>query len=138
MSETSNEKAEGAENFDLDFGITGITKGNEYQKRMKLPASGSLDPSEGKIEEKLKKVLNIKTVDSLVMQLLRPEIKDRSLLSPINFREKVREIRMLMNRQSGGKQEFSEELVTRIESLLREEEEKSELLDQYRHMLLLG
>ncbi|MDR1590915.1 MAG: hypothetical protein LBR92_02885 [Puniceicoccales bacterium] len=138
MSATNNERTEGSENFDLDFGITGITKGNEYQKRMKLPASGSLDPSEGKIEEKLKKVLNIKTVDGLVMQLLRPEIKDRSLLSPINFREKIREIRTLMNRQNGKKQEFSEELITRIENLLREEEEKSELLDQYRHMLLLG
>ncbi|MDR1907196.1 MAG: hypothetical protein LBQ03_03220 [Puniceicoccales bacterium] len=138
MSTTSGERSEVAENFDLDFGITSITKGNEYQKRMKLPVSGSLDPSEGKIEEKLKKVLSIKTVDSLVMQLLRPEIKDRSLLSPTNFREKVREIRTLMNGQKGKKQEFSEELLTRIDALLQEEEEKSELLDQYRHMLLLG
>jgi hypothetical protein len=138
MSATGGERNEVAENFDLDFGITGITKGNEYQKRMKLPASGSFDPSEGKIEEKLKKVLSIKTVDSLVMQLLRPEVKDRSLLSPINFREKVREIRVLMSEQKGKKQEFSEELVARIDSLLQEEEEKSELLDQYRHMLLLG
>ncbi|MDR0590578.1 MAG: hypothetical protein LBG09_01855 [Puniceicoccales bacterium] len=134
MSTTKNEISE---NFDLDFGITGITKGNEYQKRMKLPTSGSCDPSEGKIEEKLKKVLSIKTVDSLVMQLLRPEIKDRSILSPVNFREKVREIRTLVNGQ-GGKQEFSEELLARIDALLKEEEEKSELLDQYRHMLLLG
>jgi hypothetical protein len=138
MSTTSDERSEVAENFDLDFGITGITKSNEYQKRMKLPISGSLDPSEGKIEEKLKKVLSIKTVDSLVMQLLKPEIKDRSLLSPVNFREKVREIRTLMNEQKGKKQEFSEELMARIDALLREEEEKSELLDQYRHMLLLG
>jgi hypothetical protein len=138
MSATGDERSEVEENFDLDFGITGITKGNEYQKRMKLPLSGSLDPSEGKIEEKLKKVLSIKTVDSLVMQLLRPEVKDRSLLSPINFREKVREIRILMNEQKGKKQEFSEELLARIDALLREEEEKSELLDQYRHMLLLG
>jgi hypothetical protein len=138
MSATGDERSEVAENFDLDFGITSITKGNEYQKRMKLPSSGSLDPSEGKIEEKLKKVLNIKTVDGLVMQLLRPEIKDRSLLSPINFREKIREIRLLMNDKRGKKQEFSEELMARIETLLREEEEKSELLDQYRHMLLLG
>ncbi|MDR2812493.1 MAG: hypothetical protein LBB05_01725 [Puniceicoccales bacterium] len=138
MSATGDERSEVAENFDLDFGITGITKGNEYQKRMKLPLSGSLDPSEGKIEEKLKKVLNIKTVDSLVMQLLRPEVKDRSLLSPINFREKIREIRTLMSEQKEKKQEFSKELWIRIDALLREEEEKSELLDQYRHMLLLG
>jgi hypothetical protein len=135
MSTTKNEISE---NFDLDFGITGITKGNEYQKRMKLPTSGSCDPSEGKIEEKLKKVLSIKTVDSLVMQLLRPEVKDRSILSPVNFREKVREIRTLLNGQCGGQQEFSEELLARIDALLKEEEEKSELLDQYRHMLLLG
>jgi hypothetical protein len=134
----STTKSEISENFDLDFGITGITKGNEYQKRMKLPISGSLDPSEGKIEEKLKKVLNIKTVDTLVMQLLRPEVKDRSILSPVNFREKVREIRTMVNNQAGKKHEIGGELLERIDSLLKEEEEKSELLDQYRHMLLLG
>jgi hypothetical protein len=138
MNMAKGERSEVAENFDLDFGITGITKGTEYEKRMQLPMTGSCDPSEGKIEEKLKKVLSIKTVDSLVMQLLRPEVKDRSLLSPINFREKVREIRTLMNGQKGKKQEFSGELLTRIDALLQEEEEKSELLDQYRHMLLLG
>jgi hypothetical protein len=126
-----------SENFDLDFGLTGITKGNEYQRRMRLPSSGSLDPSEGKIEEKLTKVLSIKTVDSLVMQLLRPEVKDRSILAPINFREKVREIRAIMKGKGKGSG-IKKELLVRIDGLLKEEEEKSELLDQYRHMLLLG
>jgi hypothetical protein len=41
-----------------------------------------------------------------------------------------------MNGQKAKKQEFSEELLTWIDALLQEEEEKSELLDQYRHMLL--
>ncbi|MDR2807067.1 MAG: hypothetical protein LBB11_02840 [Puniceicoccales bacterium] len=126
------------ENFDLNFGITGITKENEHQKRMTLPISGSLDPSEGKIEEKLKKVLSIGTVDGLVMQLLRPEIKDRSLLGPVRFREKVREIRALMREKHEKGERISEALLARIDLLLQEEEEKSELLDQYRHMLLLG
>jgi hypothetical protein len=138
MARTKNGESEVAENFDLDFGLTGITKGNDYQKRMKLPTAGSLDPSEGKIEEKLKKVLSIGTVDSLVMQLLRPEIKDRSLLTPARFREKVREIRALMREQVGRKAEMGETLLIQVDTLLQKEEEKSELLDQYRHMLLLG
>jgi hypothetical protein len=42
----------GSENFDLDFGITGVTKG-DYGKRMQLPERGGNDPSEGKVEERL-------------------------------------------------------------------------------------
>jgi superfamily I DNA/RNA helicase len=138
MSTAKKENSEVTENFDLDFGITRITKGTEYQKQMKLPITSSFDPSEGKIEEKLKKVLNIGTVDGLVMQLLRPEIKDRSLLTPIHFRAKIREIRELLRAHRDQRTDISHELYARIDALLQEEEEKSELLDQYRHMLLLG
>ncbi|MDR0418433.1 MAG: hypothetical protein LBH08_03305 [Puniceicoccales bacterium] len=138
MSITKKENNEITENFDLDFGITRITKGTDHQKQMKLPITSSFDPSEGKIEEKLKKVLNIGTVDGLVMQLLRPEIKDRSLLTPIHFRAKIREIRELLKVNRDQRTGINPELYARIDALLQEEEEKSELLDQYRHMLLLG
>jgi hypothetical protein len=128
---------DGIENFDLDFGITGVTKG-DYGKRMQFPERGGIDPSEGKVEEKLKKVLSIGTVDGLVMQLLRPEVRDRSLLTPLRFREKVREIRAIIGSQGEKVSGIGKEHVDRVDELLKKEEEKSELLDQYRHMLLLG
>lgn len=122
------------ENFNFNQGLTGISKGVS-QKQMQLPQTSSFDPSEGKIEEKLKKVLSLSTVDSLVMQLLRPEIQDRSLLSPINFRDKIREIRELLEKD---KNQLPNTLFQRTDEILQDEENKSELLDQYRHMLLLG
>ena len=122
------------ESFNFNQGITGISKGAS-QKQMQLPQTSSFDPSEGKIEEKLKKVLSLSTVDSLVMQLLRPEIQDRSLLSPINFREKIREIRELIEKDES---QLPDALARQTDAILQDEENKSELLDQYRHMLLLG
>ncbi|MDR2200984.1 MAG: hypothetical protein LBN94_02665, partial [Puniceicoccales bacterium] len=114
---------DGSENFDLDFGITGVTKG-DYGKRMQLPERGGIDPCEGKVEEKLKKVLSIGTVDSLVMQLLRPEVRDRSLLTPIRFREKVREIRRLISERGERMKGIGEEHLKRVDELLQKEEEK--------------
>jgi hypothetical protein len=63
---------------------------------MELPVSESLDPSEEKIEEKSKKVSSTKTRGGLVMQFLTREIKDHSLFSPINFRENVCAIWILL------------------------------------------
>ena len=124
------------ESFDFNQGITGITKGAS-RKQMQLPQTSSFDPSDSKVEEKLKKVLRIGTVDSLVMQLLRPEVQDRSLLSPMHFRTKIREIRELLQKEHNDAK-LPDKLYQEADAILQDEENKSELLDQYRHMLLLG
>ncbi|MDE6576321.1 MAG: hypothetical protein K2L24_02895 [Opitutales bacterium] len=134
MSTTENEVAE----FDFDYGLSSVSKSIGPQQRMKLPVASRVDPSEGKVEEKLKKVFRIGTVDNLVMQLLRPEIQDRSLLSPICFREKIREIRTLLQKGRPSDLAPGDDLYEHVDTLLQEEENKSELLDQYRHTLLLG
>ncbi|MDR1458182.1 MAG: hypothetical protein LBI37_01510 [Puniceicoccales bacterium] len=133
-------KSDLEENFEMDFGLTGITKGSDFNKRMRLPSTSSFDPSDGKIEAKLSKVLRVKTLDGSLIQLLRPEVTNRSILTPTQFRNKIGELRAVFSqkREADGKNITEQELYNDIEQLLGEEEEKCELLDQYRHMLLMG
>jgi hypothetical protein len=133
-------KSDLEENFEMDFGLTGITKGSDFNKRMRLPSTGSFDPSDGKIEGKLSKILKVKTLDGALSQLLRPDVTNRSILTPSQFRSKIGELRVIFKQkvESDGKNIAEPELYNDIEHLLKEEEEKCELLDQYRHMLLMG
>lgn len=126
------------ENFDLNIGLTGITRRIDAQQITKLPETNSFDPSDGKVEEKLTKVLNVRTSDGMIMQLLRPQIKDRSLLSPLMFRKKICEIRTLLTQNEQLRSELGRDCLSQIDTILAEEEDKSDLLDQYRHTLLLG
>ena len=91
-----------AEKYAMNFGLVGVSKlsSKESKSRMKLPNTVAVDPCDGQIEEKLKKVLEIKT------------------LQKSNFVYK--------------------ELFEDILELLKNEEEKCDLLEQYRHMLLMG
>jgi hypothetical protein len=56
--------------------------------------------------------------------------------SAVKFNE-LREV-FRQKRESSGENITEPELYNDIEHLLGEEEEKCELLDQYRHMLLMG
>ncbi|MDR0351564.1 MAG: hypothetical protein LBH49_02870 [Puniceicoccales bacterium] len=137
---TKKSKSDLEENFEMDFGLTGITKGSDFNNRMRLPSTSSIDPSDGKIEAKLSKVLKVKTLDGALIQLLRPEVTNRGILTPTQFRSKIGELRTIFKQriETDGKNITEPELYNDIEHLLREEEEKCELLDQYRHMLLMG
>jgi hypothetical protein len=138
--EKNKDKARDAEKYAMDFGIVNISKLSTDRDQMHLPASVAVDPCEGKIEEKLRKVLEFKTLNKTMMQLLRPIISDRSILTPQKFRLKILQVCSLFadTMKKGGEGYVYAELFEDAISLLKNEEEKCELLDQYRHMLLMG
>ncbi|MDR2779428.1 MAG: hypothetical protein LBB16_04090 [Puniceicoccales bacterium] len=129
-----------AEKYAMDFGIVNISKLSMGGQRMHLPNNASIDPCEGKIEEKLKKVLEFKTLNKSMIQLLRPSVTDRSLLTPQRFRLKIHQAceTFADTIEKEGENYPYRELFEDIIDLLKNEEEKCELLDQYRHMLLMG
>lgn len=125
-----------SEKFDLNFGLSGVTKQVSH-KKMELPSGGNIDPSECKIEAKLPTLVQTSSLDNLIINLLRPEIKDLSVLSPHVFREKIKELRQFIQKQRSTNTP-DRELYDKIDTILEQEENKSELLDQYRRTLLLG
>ncbi|MDR1413856.1 MAG: hypothetical protein LBI56_02890 [Puniceicoccales bacterium] len=129
-----------AEKYSMNFGITGISKLSSRNQRSHLPSSTSVDPCEGKIEEKLKKILEIKTLNQAMVQLLQPGITDRSILTPQKFRLKIQQVCDIFSEtlEQEGLNFHGTELFTDVIKLLKDEEEKCELLEQYRHMLLMG
>jgi hypothetical protein len=128
------------EQYALDYGLIGISTVTQSDRRMSLPKSSAFDPGEGKIEEKLKKVLQIKTLRNSMIKLLRPTITDRSIITPQQFRMKIRQVADLFanGENSDMSVSLNSELFEEVHALLTSEEEKCELLDQYRHMLLMG
>ena len=78
-----------AEKYAMNFGLVGVSKlsSKESKSRMKLPNTVAVDPCDGQIEEKLKKVLEIKTLQKSMVTLLRPSVTDRSILTPQQFRK---------------------------------------------------
>ncbi|MDR1255656.1 MAG: hypothetical protein LBJ94_01875 [Puniceicoccales bacterium] len=128
------------EKYALDYGLIDISSFQHGDGRMSLPSSSSFDPGEGKIEEKLKKVLEVKTLQNSIIKLLRPMITDRSIITPQQFRMKIRQVAELFASDDDPTSGYAlnEELFNEVRELLLSEEEKCELLDQYRHMLLMG
>ncbi|MDR0679802.1 MAG: hypothetical protein LBF42_02085 [Puniceicoccales bacterium] len=128
------------EKYALDYGLVGVSNLHHGDEKMSLPKTSSFDPGEGKIEEKLKKVLHVKTLQNSMIKLLRPMITDRSIITPQQFRMKIRQVADLFtgDDEPDSNYALNSELFDGIHKLLMNEEEKCELLDQYRHMLLMG
>ncbi|MDE6432320.1 MAG: hypothetical protein K2L13_02905 [Opitutales bacterium] len=121
--------------YSLDYGLVDISTVGQEDKKMSLPNSVEFDPGEGKIEEKLKKVLQVKTLRNMMIKLMCPKITDRSIITPHHFRMKIVQVAELFK---ADENDINYELYSEIRDLLMSEEEKCELLDQYRHMLLMG
>ncbi|MDR1595627.1 MAG: hypothetical protein LBR91_01730 [Puniceicoccales bacterium] len=129
-----------AQKYAMDFGIVNISKLATDGKSMHLPGSASVDPCEGKIDEKLKKVLKIETLNGSMYLFLKPDITDRSILTPQKFRLKIQQVCNVFSDKivREGKNCLYKELLDDVITLLKSEEEKCELLDQYRHVLVMG
>ncbi|MDR1432860.1 MAG: hypothetical protein LBI61_00770 [Puniceicoccales bacterium] len=142
MSAQTKDKnpSKNAAKYAMDFGIVDISKLSSKDKRMHLPIGSSVDPCEGKIEEKLKKVLEVKTLNKSMVQLLRPNITDRSIITPQKFRLKIQQVCdvFVNTKEREGEKYHYKELFEDVIELLKGEQDKCELLDQYRHMLLMG
>ncbi|MDR2432616.1 MAG: hypothetical protein LBD34_02575 [Puniceicoccales bacterium] len=138
--EKDKKPTKSAQKYAMDFGIVNISKLSVGEQRMRLPGNVSIDPCEGKIEEKLKKVLEFKTLNKSMVQLLRPFVTDRSILTPQRFRLKINQACKIFANviEKEGENYPYKELFEDVIGLLKNEEEKCELLDQYRHMLLMG
>lgn len=94
------------------------------------------------MEDQLRGIVNLSTFDAILIEALRPDLRDRRLLSPVIFRNQIAQLKNSLRKelQAAGKS-FDpqlEELLTRLEKQLTEEEGKNELLEQYRLMILMG
>ena len=126
--------------YAMDYGLASITTLHTGDGPMKLPTFTHFDPCEGKIEEKLKKVLEIKTLQLSMIKLLRPTVTNRNILTPQQFRLKIQQVCDTMDHsiEENDGTIVNLEALNDVIELLQNEEEKCELLDQYRHMLLMG
>ena len=120
----------------LEYGIEKIM--SRTDEPYHLPNRSNFDPVDGKIENKLKDVLSVNTLIGSMISLLRPEITDRSILTPQKFRLKLQQVIDAMKSESQHNAACNKEVLDSVVKLLTDEQNKSELLDEYRHMLLLG
>ncbi|MDR0727983.1 MAG: hypothetical protein LBF26_03810 [Puniceicoccales bacterium] len=128
--------------YAFDVGLTRITTNKNQKKIPTLPESVEIGPSEGRIEERLQDIINLKTFESILLDALRPKVKNRQLLIPVHFRRHLRELRDYFSRARDRKgRRLSgemEPIFDLLEAHLAEETGRNELLEQYRLMILMG
>jgi hypothetical protein len=123
----------------MDFGLTNVTQTKYERTSTHLPKNGGYNPSEGRIENRLSKVIEMQNLDDMLLQLLRPSVEDRRILNPLQFRQKIKELgQFFQEKREQSDDPTVETLCDSLISLLHNEEEKGELLDHYRHMLHMG
>lgn len=129
------------EKFSWDIGISKITKAKK-PGRMRLPNSIEIDPSEWRMESRLQQIVDLSTFEGILIEALRPRIKDPKLLLPNVFRAQVSRlmsgIRKEMQAKNTALDPELEGILTHLQEQLRQEEVRNNLLEQYRLMILMG
>ncbi|MDR2340751.1 MAG: hypothetical protein LBD72_00215 [Puniceicoccales bacterium] len=128
--------------YSFDMGLTRITTNKNQKKILRLPKSVEIGPSEGRIEEHLQDIINLKTFESILVDALRPKVKNQQQLIPVHFRRRLSELRdyFMRARDSKGQRMLGEmePIFELLEAQLTEETGRNELLEQYRLMILMG
>jgi hypothetical protein len=131
-------------NYAFNVGISKITVKRAAKKDPELPQTTKLDPSVGKMEQRLRAIIDLQTFESLLTEVLQPEVKNRSLLVPTHFRARLVKLRKSLaagkNKKKihGKTADAVDYLLAELERQLDEESGRNELLEQYRLMILLG
>jgi hypothetical protein len=125
--------------LEMNFGLANVTQTKHEKPSTHLPKNSNFDPSEGRIENRLSKVIEMQNLDDTLLQLLKPSVEDRRILNPLQFRQKIKELgHFFRKKREQDDDPTTEVLWESLISLLHNEEEKGELLDHYRHMLHMG
>ncbi|MDR0679238.1 MAG: hypothetical protein LBF24_03260 [Puniceicoccales bacterium] len=128
--------------YSFDVGLVKITAYRGKGRTRSLPPAADIHPSVGKMEERLKSVVDLKAFESIFVEVLRPEVRDRTLLIPTHFHQRLVQLRIALRTGNVG---MKSRTAQKIDSLLKDLEEQlaegdghSDLLEQYRLMILMG
>jgi hypothetical protein len=127
--------------YSFDIGLVKITTNKGQRKRQKLPESTEIAPSVGRMEQRLRAIVDLQTFESILLEVLQPDVKTRTLLIPVHFRRRMGELRESIRGELEKKNKAQadiDELLGKLETQLAEETGRNELLDQYRLMILMG
>mgnify|MGYP001627404941 CR=1 FL=1 len=94
--------------YGFSHGLTGITTRGAADS-FNLPANQAMAPAEQLAESVLTKLLQGHSLDSIVDDLIRPPLEDRSVLTPRVFRDVLAKLPGLLERAAGKYPEGSEE-----------------------------
>ena len=129
--------------YSFDVGLVKITTYRKKKRPQPLPPTTDIHPSVGKMEERLRTIIDLKAFESILLDVMRPEIKDRTLLVPVRFRQRVAQLRQAVEAalaRNHGRSSTVEldTLLSGLEKQLDEDEGRNDLLEKYRLMILLG
>ncbi|MDR2667778.1 MAG: hypothetical protein LBB38_01925 [Puniceicoccales bacterium] len=130
------------EQYSFDIGLVKITTYRKKKRPQPLPPVADIHPCVGKMEERLRTIIDLKTFESILFDVMRPDVKDRTLLVPVRFRQRVAKLRQsvgeAMANMHGHVADELDTLLSDLEEQLDADAGRNELLEQYRLMILLG
>ncbi|MDR2769146.1 MAG: hypothetical protein LBB19_01135 [Puniceicoccales bacterium] len=123
--------------LNMDAGVTKITVVSNKQQSH-LPQN-TFVPTPTPIENKLVRILDVKTLGSEVIDILRPELDSLEGLSPADYHAKLEElIQTLQELRKAEKRQALDLLYQDAIRVLQAETARNDLLDELRMMLLQG
>jgi hypothetical protein len=88
--------------YRLDHGLTGITTGGPGAD-LDMPANRSMAPAQQLTESVLAQLLQGNSLDSLLDELIRPQVEDRSVLLPGVFRDTLAHVPGSLEREAAAR-----------------------------------
>lgn len=126
------------DSFKPYLGLTSIELTDEPSD-VKLPDDAQLQPTDASVEAQLEELLQAKTFQKVMLDALRPQVADRSILHPANFhglRQQVLD-KLTEALKNEPDPEIQRELFEAA-GLLQHLGQAHELGEQYRYALLKG
>jgi hypothetical protein len=124
--------------LNMNTGVTKITIVGSKQQSQHLPQN-TFTPTPTPIENKLVRILDVKTLGSEVIDILKPELDSLEGLSPADYHAKLEElIQTLQELKKVEKRKALDLLYQDAIRVLRAETARNDLLDEFRMMLLQG
>lgn len=122
--------------FSPNTGIEQILWREDIQDA-KLPQDkGALTPSDDFLDVKLGKVFDAPSLDSYILDHLRPSLRDKALLIPARYQAALQEVHHELQRMSNENVDSGDgEVVRDAAALLQGEEVLMGLLNTYRNLL---
>ena len=122
--------------FNFDRGIDRILHGNSLG--LPLPASGQLLPTEAVTRPELERLLSLTNLQDFLAGALRPEIENKTLLTPPGFHLALRNCLAGLHKQAAGLGDKKGKALIKAAAILDEEANLRDLLQMYRSALYQG
>jgi hypothetical protein len=122
--------------FSFDRGIERVLQGGDPERTLLPSQRTSVQPSEKHPDVRLHQLFDAPSMDSRLLDGLKPDLHDKSILVPARYHAMLGKVhRWIREASEDGRGEEGRRILEEAAALLEEEKGLMDLLDIYRYIL---